>query len=57
MELQYIKVDPNYKKEREFTCPHNSQVVCSVKNCINCGWHPKVAHYRLEKIRKAMGGK
>ena len=57
MELKYYKVDPNYHKERQFICPHNNGVQCSVKNCINCGWHPNVAKYRLEKIRKAMGGK
>lgn len=56
MELQYYKVDPNYKKERQFECPHNNGVLCSVKNCVSCGWHPNVAKIRLDKIIKQLGG-
>lgn len=52
MELQYYKVDPNYKKERQFVCPHNDGVMCSVKNCYHCGWHPTTAKIRLAKIIK-----
>lgn len=54
MVLEYYKVDPNYKKERQIVCPHNDGVLCEVKNCINCGWHPAVAKYRLENIRKEL---
>ena len=60
MELQYYKVDPNYHRERYFVCPHNDGVKCSQKNCYNCGWYPKTAKYRFDKIVKAMqkvGGK
>ena len=52
MELEYYKVDPNYKKERRFICPHNEGVKCSVKNCITCGWHPETAKKRLDNILK-----
>ena len=57
MPIEYYKVDPNYKKERYFVCPHNDGVMCSVKKCIDCGWHPTTAKIRLGKIRKAMGYK
>lgn len=57
MELQYYKVDPNYKKERQFVCPHNNEVMCDFKKCHKCGWHPKTAKIRLDRIRKAMGYK
>lgn len=56
MELQYYKVDPNYKKERQFVCPHNNGVMCDVKKCNSCGWHPNVAKIRLDKIIKQLGG-
>lgn len=46
-----------YKKERYFACPHNDGVMCTCKNCIECGWHPTTAKIRLDKIRKEMGGK
>lgn len=39
-----------YEKKRFFPCPHNKEVMCSVKKCFNCGWHPNVAKYRLDKI-------
>ena len=51
MELEYYKVDPNYKKERRFTCPHNEGVRCSVKNCHRCGWHPATAKRRRDNIQ------
>ena len=54
MELEYYKVDPNYKKEQSFICPHNAWVMCSAKYCYRCGWNPPVAERRLEKIRKEM---
>lgn len=56
MELEYYKVDPNYKKERQFVCPHNNGVLCSVKNCNQCGWHPTTAKIRFDKIIKHLGG-
>jgi hypothetical protein len=52
MILEYYKVDPNYKKERTFDCPHNAGVICEVKQCNRCGWHPTVAKIRLERIIK-----
>lgn len=53
MELQYIKVEKQ-NRYKTFVCPHNKEVQCSVKNCINCGWHPKVEKYRMEKIQQKM---
>lgn len=40
------------------TCPHNSEVVCTVKEkpCALCGWNPLVAKARLERITKARAG-
>ena len=48
--MEYYKVDPNYKKEQSFVCPHNDGVMCSVKDCYHCGWNPRVSRYRLNKI-------
>ncbi len=39
-----------YEKKRFFPCPHNKEVMCPAKKCFNCGWHPNVAKYRLDKI-------
>lgn len=39
-----------YDKKKTFPCPHNDGVACSVKKCFDCGWHPNVAKYRLNKI-------
>ena len=55
MVLEYYKVDPNYKKETQFVCPHNNGVMCDVKNCYHCGWNPIVSKIRLDKIIKGMG--
>lgn len=55
MKLEYVKCSP-YKKERSFVCPHNSACRCEVKNCYNCGWHPKVEKMRIDKIMSKMEG-
>lgn len=47
MKLEYVKV-ANYEKET--VCPHNNACRCTGRNCYRCGWHPKVAKKRLEKI-------
>lgn len=47
MELKYVKV-ANYVKPT--VCPHNDACRCEVKNCYNCGWNPKVAKMRMDKI-------
>lgn len=49
IKLEYVKCNP-YKKDRSFVCPHNDACRCEVKNCYNCGWNPKVAQMRLDKI-------
>ena len=38
-------------------CPINESLQCPPKNrnCETCGWNPKVAKARLEKICKEMG--
>ena len=48
MKLEYIKVVKQDKGP--FVCPHNQACRCQVKNCYNCGWNPKVAQIRSEKI-------
>jgi hypothetical protein len=57
MVLEYYKVDERYQRVKPFECPHNNGVVCTMKNCTSCGWHPNVASVRLDKIRKDMGSK
>ena len=43
--------------EYVFACPYNEGVSCdhSTKRCHVCGWNPKVAKARLEKICKKLG--
>ena len=53
MELEYYKVEKQAKHKR-FACPHNNGVLCSVKDCINCGWHPMVAKLRTEKLNQKL---
>jgi hypothetical protein len=45
--LEYVKV-AHYTKDT--SCPHNEGLTCREKNCYHCGWNPKVAAWRLEKI-------
>lgn len=40
------------RKQKQFTCPHNEGVVCSLKRCYTCGWNPDVEKRRKEKIRQ-----
>ena len=35
-----------------FTCPHNMGVEYDKPECDRCGWNPKVAAARLEKIMR-----
>jgi hypothetical protein len=54
MELQYIKNDPDWKKSRKNQpCPYNEGCHCHKRECWKCGWNPKVAQARLEKIEQA----
>jgi hypothetical protein len=54
IKLEYYKTAP-YKKERIFTCPNNSAVVCDVKNFYYCGWNPTRAKLRMAKILEKGG--
>lgn len=47
MTLEYVKV-ASYTKGG--VCPHNNAVLCAVKNCYHCGWHPKVEKIRKDKL-------
>jgi hypothetical protein len=47
IKLEYVPV-ANYTKET--VCPHNAACRCTVQNCFRCGWNPKVAKMRMEKI-------
>ena len=47
IKLEYVKV-ANYTKE--IVCPHNDACRCTARNCSRCGWNPKVAKMRMEKI-------
>ena len=49
MDLQYVPVR-YYEKAKSYACPHNEGCACSVKQCHRCGWHPKVAKARMEKL-------
>lgn len=49
MVLEYYKVEPR-KDYRPSVCPHNPECRCFVKNCGNCGWHPKVMKRRFEQL-------
>ena len=50
MKLEYIKVDPNYKKQYKHDCPYNEGCACRTRNCGSCGWNPKVAERRAAKL-------
>lgn len=39
-----------YKRKEEL-CKYNENVECREGNCLKCGWNPKVAKKRLERIR------
>ena len=58
MELQYVKVQ---KFDRGvLTCPYNEGCQCTSYQrvgCYRCGWNPKVAQKRSEKILGKMEGK
>lgn len=56
MELEYYKPQ-HYKKQEYYDCPHNEGCRCRWKNCHKCGWNPKVADARMQKIMQARGGK
>ena len=56
MELVYYK-PKRYKKPTFYDCPHNEGCRCKVKDCYHCGWNPKVAEYRMDRIMKKMGVK
>lgn len=49
MELEYVKVTKYYKPKR-FVCPYNGACWCTQKICRACGWNPKVAQRRKEKL-------
>ena len=51
IQLEYAKV-AHYKKDMR--CPHNDALICEIKNCGKCGWHPNVAKRRDEKIMKKL---
>lgn len=54
MELVYIKNDPNWKKKRKsevgIPCKYNEGCACISRDCWRCGWNPKVAKARAEKV-------
>ena len=47
MKLEYVKV-AHYTKDK--SCPHNDALVCDMRKCWCCGWNPRVAQKRSEKI-------
>lgn len=54
VQLQYIKNDPDWKKkkksQKKTTCPYNEGCVCLKKDCKRCGWNPRVAKARMERM-------
>ena len=36
-------------------CRYQQSVMCSDRDCANCGWNPEVAEARLAEILKKMG--
>lgn len=55
MELQYIKNDAPKKDHWLHQCPYNEGCRCRTMNCYSCGWNPKVAKARSQKILAEMG--
>lgn len=53
-----IKVEMPVKELREglYRCPHQTNVFCTDRDCIRCGWNPEVAAKRSEKILKKLRG-
>lgn len=52
-----MRFDKDGNKIHEPTCQFNKFVLCGLDNlnpqhCEKCGWNPKVAEMRLEKIKK-----
>lgn len=59
MELQYIKNDPGYKKKsyhKNNPCPYNEGCACQKKECWKCGFNPKVAQARSDKMLEVLNG-
>lgn len=54
MELEYYKVQK--KEKAPIVCPHNEACRCLVKDCYHCGWHPKVAKMRAERLQRKLNG-
>ena len=59
MELEYYKVEKQHKGVE--TCPYNDACRCDYyqrSSCYRCGWNPKVAKARAERmmgLRKKAG--
>lgn len=51
MKLEYYKPQ-SYKKPAFHDCPHNEGCRCKVKDCYHCGWNPKVAAIREQRLKK-----
>ena len=53
--MQYLKNDPDWKKKvkesrKSTKCHYNDGCECDKRDCKRCGWNPKVAKARLEKM-------
>ena len=53
MELIYYKPS-GYKRPSYYDCPHNEGCRCKTKDCYHCGWNPRVAAYRVAKLKRTM---
>lgn len=56
MELVYIKNDIVRDESGKIICHHNPECRCDQKACYRCGWNPKVAKARSEKILRKLEG-
>lgn len=50
------EMEPEFVENESGQCLFNKGVVCTEKECYACGWNPKVAEARREKIREALCG-
>lgn len=38
-------------------CPHNEAVCCYIHKCRSCGWNPRVAQERTDRLRKELAAR
>lgn len=57
--VKHVVVDESYEWEKAigslWKCRYQGHVMCSDRDCTNCGWNPEVAAARSAEIRRKLG--